>query len=187
MVFVQRTNLDWLKNWWALLFLIPAIASINNSITEIQLKKGFTFSLASNIAGIIFAAAICVFLLLGLGWEIILPVVIILAGLSMLVIGFVNEKLGSGKIINALRPWFFSWGLAVIMVGVITLVFNLQTTLISQAVYTWYGLALLLAACGGLISGLLVIRKQGHPTFIAFAHLLASLVISIPGLLAILS
>lgn len=185
MVIVQRTNLDWLKNWWALLFLIPAIASINNSITEIQQRKGFTFSLASNIAGIIFPVAICVFLLLGLSGEIILPVVIILAGLSMFIIGFVNQEQGPGKIVNALRLWFFSWGSAVILVGIISMVSNLQNNPNETVVYAWFGIALLVAACGGLVSSWIEFRKQGKPTFIVLAHLVATLVISIPGFLAI--
>lgn len=184
-VFVQRTNLDWLKNWWALLFLVPAIASINNSIEEIQLKKGFTFSLASNIAGIIFPIAICVFLLLGLNGEIILPVVIILAGLSMFIFGFVNQEQGSSKIIKALRPWFFSWGFAVILIGIISLVSNLQNNPNGTIVSAWFGIALLVAACGGLVSSWIEFHKNGKPTFIVVAHLVATLVISIPGLLAI--
>ncbi len=186
-VFVQRTNLEWLKNWWALLFLIPAVASINNLITELQQKDRFTFSLASNIAGIIFPVAICVIFLLGWNWEIILPLVIMLAGLSMLIIGFVNDDQGSGKIIQALRPWFFSWGLAVILVGVITLVSNLQTTPIVQVVYIWYGIALLVAACGGLIAAWIEVRRQSKSSLIALAHLMTALVISIPGWLAIFS
>jgi len=185
MVFVQRTNLEWLKNWWALLFLIPAIASINNSYTEIQNKNGFTFSLASNIAGIIFPFAVCVILLLGLNWNIILPIVIILSGLSMLVIGFVNQEEGSGKIIRALQPWFFSWGAAVMLVGVITMLSNLQPTLGGSVINTWYGIALLVAACGGLVSFWIEFRKQGRSTLIVLTHLLASLVISIPGFLTI--
>lgn len=186
-VFVQRTNLEWLKNWWALFFLIPAIASINNSYTEIQNKKGFTFSLASNIVGIIFPFAICVVLLLGLTWNIILPIIIVLSGLSMLVVGFVTEKEGFGRIIRALHPWFFSWGAAVILVGIITLVSNLQTIPERTIVYTWYGVALLVAACGGLVSSWIEFRKQGKPNFIVWVHLFVSFVLLIPGFLAIFS
>jgi len=184
-VFVQRTNLEWLKNWWALLFLIPAIASFNNSFTEIQNKKGFTFSLASNMVGVIFPLAICVILLLGLNWNIILPVVIIISGFSMLVVGFVNEEKGSGRIIRALHPWFFSWGAAVILVGITTLVSNLQTRPDGSVINTWYGIALLVAACGGLVSSWIEFRKHGKSTFIFWAHLMVALVISIPGFLAI--
>lgn len=186
MVFIQRTNLEWLKNSWALLFLIPAIASINNVYTEIQNKKRFTFSLASNVVGIIFPIAICVILLLGLNWSIILPIIIILSGLSMLVIGFVNEEKGSGRIIRSLYPWFFSWGAAVILVGVITMLANLQPTPGGTIINTWYGIALFVASLGGLVSAWIEFRKHGKPTLVVLTHLLVSLVISIPGFLTMI-
>lgn len=185
MVFVQRTNLEWLKNWWALLFLIPAIASINNSYTEIQNKKGFTFSLASNMVGIIFPVAICVILLLGLHWNIILPVIIILSGLSMLVIGFANDEKGSGKIIRALQPWFFSWGAAVILVGIITMSSNMQPTSGGSVINSWYAIALFVASSGGLISSWLEFRKQAKPTVLVWIHLFISLVLLVPGFLVL--
>ena len=103
----------------------------------------------------------------------------------MLVVGFVSDEKGSGRIIRALHPWFFSWGSAVILVGIISLVSNLQNNLNGTVVYAWFGIALLVAACGGLVSSWLEFRKQGKPTIIIFAHLLATLVISIPGFLAI--
>lgn len=187
MVLVQRTNLEWLKNWWALLFLIPAIASINNTYTEIQSKKGFTFSLASNVVGIIFPIAICVILLLGLNWNIILPIIIILSGLSMLVIGFVNEEKDSGRIIRSLYPWFFSWGAAVMLVGVITMLSNLQPTPGAPVINAWYGIALIVASLGGLVSAWIEFRKQGKPTFIVWVHLFVSLVLLIPGFLVLIA
>lgn len=185
MVLVQRTNLEWLKNWWALLLLIPAIASVNTAFTEIQNKKGFTFSLASNLVGIIFPIAICVILLLGLNWNIILPIIIILSGLSMLVIGFVNEEKGSGRMIQSLRPWFFSWGAAVMLVGIITMSTNLQSTPGRTVINDWYGIALIMGSLGGLVSAWIEFRKHEKPTLVVWAHLVVSLVISIPGLLTI--
>jgi len=185
MVLVQRTNLEWLQNWWALLFLIPAIASINNTYIEIQNKKGFTFSLASNIVGIIFPFTICVILLLGLNWNIILPIIIILSGLSMLVIGFVNEEKGSGRLIQSLRPWFFSWGAAVMLVGIITMLSNLQPNPGGSVTNSWYGVALIVASLGGLVSTWLEFRKQGKPTFIVWIHLFVSFVLLIPGFLVL--
>jgi hypothetical protein len=166
--------------------LIPAIASINNVYTEIQSKKGFTFSLASNIVGIIFPIGICVILLLGLNWNIILPIIIILSGLSMFVIGLVNQEKGSGKIIRALLPWFFSWGAAVMLVGVITMLSNLQPTSGGSDINTWYGFALIVVSLGGLVSAWIEFRKQRKPTLVILAHLLVSLVISIPGLITII-
>jgi hypothetical protein len=177
--------MEWLKNWWALLFLIPAIASVNSAYSEIKNKKGFTFSLASNIVGFIFPTTICVILLLGISWDIIFPIIIILSGLSMLVISFVNQKKGSGKVIRAMQPWFFSWGAAVMLVGVISMLSNLQPGLGGSVINTWYGIALFVASLGGLISAWIEFRKHGKPTFIVGIHLFISLVLMIPGFLTI--
>ncbi len=185
MVLVQRTNLEWLKNWWALFFLIPAIASVNTAYTEIQNKKGVTFSLASNVVGIIFPIAICVILLLGLNWNIILPIIIILSGLSMLVIGFVNEEKSSGKLIQSLRAWFFSWGAAVMLVGIITTLSNLPPTSGGPVIKDWYGIALIVASLGGLVSSWMEYSKQRKPTFIVWLHLFLSFVLLVPGFLVL--
>ena len=186
MVFIQRTNLDWIENAWALLFLIPAIASINNTITEFQNKKGFTFSLASNLVGIIFPIAICVILLLGLEWTVILPIIILMAGFSMFVVGFVNQDYGAGKLINPFRMWFFSWGAAVMLIGAINLVANRIQNPGNQPMMLWYGIAILVAASGGILSSYMEFRKKGKISTIMLLHLLITLVISIPGILAIL-
>lgn len=185
MVLVQRTNLEWLQNWWALLFLIPAIASVNTAYTEIQNKKGFTFSLASNIVGFIFPIAICVILILGLNWDIILPIIITLSGFSMLVIGFVNDEKGSGRLIKSLRPWFFSWGAAVMLVGIITMSSNLQSTPGRTVINDWYGFALIMASLGGLVSSWIEYRNHRKPTFIVGVHLFISFVLLVPGFLVV--
>ncbi|MDO9087103.1 MAG: hypothetical protein Q7U53_12925 [Anaerolineaceae bacterium] len=185
MVFIQRTNLEWVKNWWAFLFLIPAIASINTVLSEIQNKKGFSFSLASNIVGIIFPIAICIIFLFSLGWNTSFPIIILLSGLSMLMLGFVRDSKGSGTIIRALRPWFFSWGFAVILVGVITFIDNGNFGLQNQTMLRWFGYSLLIAAGGGFISAWISFRKNSKADLITIAHLVVAFIIALPGILAV--
>ena len=185
MVFIQRTGLKWLENWWALLFLIPAIASVNNIFAEVQKRKGFSFSLASNIVGVIFPVAICIIFLLALDWNTGLPIIIMLAGFSMLLIGFVKDSGGSGKIIGVLRAWLFSWGIAVIVIGIISLVDSMNANVSTQIIFKWYGYALMIAASGGLVSAWLDFRFTGKPTSRVLAHLIASFIIAFPGIMAI--
>ncbi|HSM25640.1 MAG TPA: hypothetical protein VK856_12310, partial [Anaerolineaceae bacterium] len=177
-------KLSWLQNSWALLFLIPAIGSINNFYTELKQRQGFTFSLASNLMGILFPIAICIIFLLGLGWDASYPIIIILAGLSLFILGFVNDNKATGKIIKNLQFWFFSWGFAVVMIGIIT-VNNATDT--GSAVYFWYGIALIIASLGGWVTGFLKFAQERKLTFTTAAHLLTAFVIAIPGLLAIFS
>ena len=184
-VFIQRTNLTWLQNSWALLFLIPAIGSINNSYTELKQNKGFTFSLASNLMGILFPIAICLIFLLGLGWDKSLPIIIILAGLSLFVLGLVNEDKGPGKIIQSLRAWFFSWGVAVLLIGSINLFSIFSNQLVESKIYSGYGIAFNIASLGGIVSCYFELRKHNKMTFIGSLHLLASIILAIPGLFTI--
>jgi len=185
MVLVQRTNISWIKNWWALLFLIPAFASINNIIGDGQKKKGFTFTLASNLVGILFPVAICAILMLGLTWNLVMPIIIILAGFSMFIIGFVNQSYGSGKMINSLRFWFFSWGFAVFLVGVISLSFNLGLIAPDRFLLPWYGGALLVAASGGVLSSVLEFQSAQRINALVIIHFTVFALIAIPGLLAL--
>lgn len=185
-VFIQRTNLTWLKNWWALLFLIPAIGSFNNVYTELKNKRGFTFSLASNLMGIIFPIVICVIFLINLQWNLTLPVIIVLAGLALFVLGFVNDEKGAGKMLQHLKYWFFSWGLAVVFIGVITFVTTIQSNFTNQQINSWYGGALIVAALGGLVSGILLFRKEGKFSLLSTVHFGTALIISIPAIFVLI-
>jgi hypothetical protein len=179
MVFIQRTNLEWVKNWWAFLFLIPAIASMNTALSEIQNKKGFSFSLASNIVGVVFPIAICLIFLFSLGWNSSIPIIILLSGLSLFMLGFVKDSIGTRNIINVLRPWFFSWGLAVMIIGIIIFFNNL-------IILRWFGISLLIAASGGLVSAWISFRENSKIKFVTIAHLVTAFVIALPGILAII-
>ncbi len=186
-VFISRTNLSWVRNWWAFLFLIPAIGSINNVLSERQNKKGFTFSMASNLMGILFPVVLCLIFLFGLNWEINLPIIIILAGFTLFVLGFVIDTKGAGKVIRNLRFWFFSWGIAVIMVGVITLISTTPSIFNQQSPYPWYAFALLVSSVGGFTSGVLEFQKAGKITTFAIIHFLVGIFLIIPAILILFS
>lgn len=185
-VFIQRTNLSWVRNWWAFLFLIPAIGSINNVLSELQKKKGFSFSLASNLMGIIFPLALCLIFLFGLSWEINLPIIIILSGITLFVMGFINDEGGAGKLIRHLRYWFISWGTAVILVGVITLI-STQNPIDQQSIDLWYSGALLLSSLGGFITGVVESIRKRKISALIFTHLFVAIILTIPAIYIILS
>ncbi len=185
-VFIQRVNLTWLKNWWALLFLIPAIGSMNNLYVELKNKRGFSFSLASNLMGIIFPIVISVIFLFNLQWNLTLPIIIVLAGLALFVLGYVNDEKGAGKILLQLKYWFFSWGLAVVIVGVITFLSTIQSNFTNQQINTWYGGAVIVAALGGLVSGFILFRKEGRFSLLSTIHIVTALLISIPAIFVLI-
>jgi hypothetical protein len=186
-IIIGLLRLDWVKNWWAIFLLIPSIASINNVYQEIKQERGMSFSLFSNAFGIVFPLAFTIILLLGLDWSLSISFLIILAGLALGLVGFVKDKQGSGKLIQSLRFWFWSAGSAVILIGIITFTDQLQVSSISQSITQWYGLSLIIAACGGFLTIWHGIRQNGKPSASTYLHLVISLVFAIPGLLAILN
>lgn len=186
-VIVQRTNLTWVKNWWGLLFLIPAIGSINNVFSETSHKRNFSFSLASNIMGIVFPIVLCVIILFGLNWQTILPIVIILAGMALFILGFVNDNKGGARIIQHLRFWFFSWGLAVIMVGIIMFVTPTPTNTNPLRINDWYATALLVSSFGGLVSGINHYRLTKSFSWLSILHIVIGIGIAIPPILVLFS
>ena len=184
-IIISLLHFEWIKNWWAILLLIPSIASINNVYQEIKLERGLSFSLFSNAFGIVFPFALTIILLIGLNWSLSITFLIILAGLALCLVGFVKDKQSSGKLIQSLRYWFWSAGSAVILIGIFTLLAQLQVNNFSQLLTQWYGLTLIITALGGLITAWQDFRKNDKPSVSTFIHILISLVFAIPGILAI--
>ena len=159
---------------------------MNNLYVEFKNKRGFSFSLATNLMGIIFPIVICVIFLFNLQWNLTLPVIIVLAGLALFVLGFVNDEKGAGKMLQQLKYWFFSWGLAVVIVGVITFITTIQSNFTNQQINTWYGGAVIVAALGGLVSGFALFRKEGKFSLLATIHIVTALIISIPAIFVLI-
>jgi hypothetical protein len=160
---------------------------VNNLYVELKNKRGFSFSLASNLMGVVFPIVICVIFLFNLQWNLTLPVIIVLAGFALFVLGFVNDEKGTGKMLQQLKYWFFSWGLAVVIVGVITFLTTIQSNFTNQQINAWYGGALIVAALGGLVSGINIYRKEGKFSLLFIVHIAAALIISIPAIFVLVA
>jgi uncharacterized membrane protein len=183
MVFIRRTNLTWSDNWWALLFLIPAVASLNNFLSARDKLGEFSFTRVTHLAGILFPLVLTFLLLFGMPLTIVLPAIIILAGFSMWMMGFIRQQASPGKIIHSLRWWFFSWGFAVMLVGLIMALTNFQKFSSPERSFQFYGLTLIIAAMGGLISAWVEHKKTEKNNLIIAAHLLVAFIFLIPGIL----
>jgi hypothetical protein len=83
---LQNTGALHLQNWWALFILIPALGAFGASYTEYRASGGHLNSKArgSIIAGLVFTAVAAVFLF-NLNFSLLLPAVLILAGVGMLI------------------------------------------------------------------------------------------------------
>jgi hypothetical protein len=182
---LQRLNIVTFKNWWAVFILIPAISSLGNFFQDHNRERAFRFSQVSNILGILFPVSVACIFLFELSWQIYWPVLVILAGFSMFLSGFIDSEEPVGRFINQIRPWFLAWGGAVILLGIFFLLNNMDWFDLSTILTNWWGIPILVAATGGIISALQTTRENPRFRLVVAANLFTSLVLAIPGILAL--
>jgi hypothetical protein len=85
MIFLlQNTGALYLQNWWALFILLPALGSFGESFTEYRVSGRFNAKArGSLVAGLVFTAIASVFLF-NLNFSLLLPIILIVAGVGIL-------------------------------------------------------------------------------------------------------
>lgn len=184
---LQRLGISGFKNWWAIFILIPSISSTGNLVREIRSAGGFHFSMASNVLGILFPAAVAFMFMFELDWGLYWPIFIMLAGVSMILTGFIGEDAPVGNFVRRYRPWLISWGSGVILFGVFYFINNIQKTNFQIFESRLLGIPILIASLGGIFS-ILFAQKLGvaSKTFILL-NLITTFFLALPGILAILN
>ena len=83
-ILLQNTGALYLQNWWALFILLPALGSFGASFTEYRVSGRFNArARGSLVAGLVFTAIASVFLF-NLNFSLLLPVILIVAGVGIL-------------------------------------------------------------------------------------------------------
>lgn len=182
---LNRLGLPVFKNWWAIFILIPGISSIGTLVEELSSGNGFRALLASSIMGILFPFTIAGMFLFDLSWAKLWPVFVILAGFSMFLTAFVKRGEPVGNFADNFRPWLVTWGLAVILFGGMLLLQNFGTLPERFVSLRWWGVPILLAASGGVISAFFAMYVK-KPVWIIGLHLFTALILAMPGLFALL-
>jgi uncharacterized integral membrane protein len=81
---LQNTGALYLQNWWALFILLPALGSFGASFTEYRVSGRFNAKArGSLVAGLVFTAIAAVFLF-NLNFSLLLPIILIVAGVAIL-------------------------------------------------------------------------------------------------------
>jgi len=81
---LQNAGALYLQNWWALFILLPALGSFGSAYTEVRVSGRFNArARGSVVAGLVFTAIASVFLF-NLNFSLLLPIVLIVAGVGML-------------------------------------------------------------------------------------------------------
>lgn len=172
-----------IQNWWALFILIPAISSLSTLVQDTQNGTATRKVITQGVLNALFPTAIAGMFLFNLDWAIFWPIFIILAGLSMLLTGFIQVSGGLENLVSALKPWLISWGFGVMLVGGLFLVQTLHIYDLSAINQNWWGVPILVAASGGLLAALIALRNNENLK--AGANLITAVTLAIPGLFAL--
>jgi len=177
------------ENWWALFILIPALSAFASAV-EIWRRAGrFTFAVWSTFHGGLFPLLVAVLFLFELDWGDYWPLFIILGGFGMLVGGLPFERAGDARAPRALlrhRPWPVFIGLSGTLLGLAFLALNLDwiQSLPFADFENWWGIFILIAAPGGLVTALLLLLGR-HSALLALINLAAAALVAFAGVVAL--
>ncbi len=91
LVYIQTMKIYILDNWWALFILIPALGSFVGAWRFYRAEGRLTRrARGSFIAGVLFTLVAVIFLL-GLNWVVFGPLLLVLAGASLIINGMFPE------------------------------------------------------------------------------------------------
>jgi len=91
---LQNAGLDipFLRNWWALFILFPAVSSLARAWQAYQSNgQRFTGLVSGSLMGGLALTLVAATFLFGLSWSLIWPVFLILAGLGALIKGIASQ------------------------------------------------------------------------------------------------
>ncbi len=86
---LQNLGIPFLRNWWALLILIPAFWSFTGAWDQYQAAQRVTRGVAWSILGGAILTVMALIFLFNIGLGVFWPVVLIAFGLGMVLVGFV--------------------------------------------------------------------------------------------------
>ena len=91
---LQNAGLDipFLRNWWALFILFPAVGSLTRAWQAYQRNgQRFTGPVSGSLTGGLALVLVAATFLFGLSWSLIWPIFLILAGLGALIKGIASR------------------------------------------------------------------------------------------------
>ena len=180
-----------LRNWWALFILIPAFSSFATAITMWQKDKKFHVGVWSTLYGGVFPLLVALMFLFDFDWGLYWPLFVIVGGVGMMISGLPFPRPQDVRVPDALlkhRAWPFFIGLSGTLLGVTFLGRNLDlfdlTTLIPFE--NWWGVFILIAALGGIFTGLALLLGR-HSFWLAAINFAGAFAAGWAGVVAILN
>jgi hypothetical protein len=178
-------------NWWALFILIPFLSACASAVAIWRRAGRFTFAVWSTFYGGLFPLLVAAMFLFNLDWEEYWPLFIILGGFGMMVGGLPFRRPGDERAPPALlchRAWPVFIGLSGVLLGASFLALNLD--LIESLPFiefeNWWGIFIIIAALGGVITALLLLLGR-HSVLLAVLNLAAAALVVFTGVVALYS
>jgi len=178
-------------NWWALFILIPAFSAFGSAYGLWRKAGRFTFGVWSTFYGGLFPLVVALIFLFDLEWGDYWPVFVILGGFGMFGSGLPGQRSDDDNVPEALllhRSWAIFVGLGATLLGFTFLGQNLNLIegLPFLDIQNWWGVFILLAALGGLVTGALL-AVGGHSIVLVLVNFGLAAVVALTGMIAILN
>ncbi len=186
----QRVGGFAFTNWWAVFILIPAFSAFGSALSMWRRDEKFHIGVWSTFYGGLFPLMVALMFFFDLDWGKYWPIFVILPGFGTLISGLPFPRPKDINVPTALlrhRPWPLFIGLSALLLGLTFLGRNLNlydaTTLIPFD--NWWGVFILIAALGGLVTGLLLLIGR-HSWILVVINFVGAAAIGLAGLIAIL-
>ena len=176
-------------NWWALFILIPTFSAFGTALRIWNRNGRFSFGVWSTFYGGLFPLVVALIFLFNLSWGDYWPLFVILGGFGMFIGGLPFKRPEDARTPAALlchRPWAIFIGLAGTLLGLTFLGFNLNLIASTPILGfdNWWGIFILIAALGGLVTAILLV-VGGHSIFLVLINLAAAAVAAFTGIVAL--
>lgn len=176
-------------NWWAIFILIPAFSSFGTAYSMWQKSGKFHIGVWTTLYGGLFPLMVALMFLFDLDWGDYWPIFVIIPGFGTMISGLPFPRPEDVKVPTALlrhRPWPFFIGLSALLLGITFLGRNLGwydlATLIPFD--NWWGVFVLIAALGGLVTGILLLIER-HSLILVAINFAGAAAVGMVGIIAV--
>jgi drug/metabolite transporter (DMT)-like permease len=107
---------------------------------------------------------------------------VIISGLILIQTGFVDSREPVGDFFQNVKPWAFSIGLAVAVIGIILLVPSINSELSIDQISYWFGLSFVICSSGGFYYLFQRKKRHKHSPLLIIINLFFSMILLFMGI-----
>ncbi len=173
-------------NWWALFILIPAFSSFAAAWQASRSSGRFNAAARSAFGSGVVVLTVAILFLFDLNWTVYWPVMVIVAGFSMLIGSFPDKSMDNKLNLKRFMSMGLWFGLGGILIGTAFLLKNLGIYDIRNLLgERWYGYFIFIPGIGFIVNAILLYIANDKKPNMAFRAMLGMglLIIIFAGLM----